>query len=315
MSRPLGVAAAQIGPVAEDEPREAVVARLVALLEEAADRGAELVVFPELALTPYFPRGPVDEARRAARFEASLPSPATQPLFDAAARRGTGFYLGFGERTIDADGTVHHYNSAALTGPDGEVIAVYRKVHLPGSAEPRADAPVQILEPAHFEPGPDGFAVHDAFGGRIGMLICYDRRWPEPYRVLGLQGVELIAIGYTTPLAYETLPHVARLSPMHHTLAMAAGAYQNATWVVAAGRGGTEGGIEHLPDSQIIAPSGEVVAKSVTRGDEVVVAVCDLDMATEWKKYVQLDKRAIEHYASLVQPQAIAVTTPSEETE
>jgi N-carbamoyl-D-amino-acid hydrolase len=282
MSRPLTIAAAQMGPVGRAETRAQVVERLLAMLREAAGRGAELVVFPELALTSFFPRWDLSDDELLMFFERDVPSADTKPLFDEAKRLGVGFHLGYAELTPDG----HRYNTAILVERDGRVAAQYRKVHLPGHEEPEAWRPFQHLERKYFEPGPDSFQVHRAFGGLVGIAICNDRRWPETYRVLGLQGVELVCIGYNTPIHYAPDPAQDRLAAFHNNLVMAAGAYQNATWVVGVAKGGVEEGVEGLSDSQIIAPSGEVVARSATADDEVVVAVCDLDLGLAYKRTV-----------------------------
>ena len=172
------------------------------MLREAAGRGAELVVFPELGLTSFFPRWDLSDEELLAFFERDMPSAETKPLFDEAKRLGVGFHLGYAELTADG----HRYNTAILVERDGRVAARYRKVHLPGHEEPEAWRPFQHLERKYFEPGPDSFQVHRAFGGLVGIAICNDRRWPETYRVLGLQGVELVCIGYNTPIHYAPDP-------------------------------------------------------------------------------------------------------------
>jgi predicted amidohydrolase len=282
VSRPLTIAAAQMGPVARTETRAQVVDRLLAMLRDAAARGAELVVFPELALTTFFPRWDLSDEELLPFFERDMPGPDTQALFDEAKRLGVGFHLGFAELTSDG----HRYNTAILVERDGRTVAQYRKVHLPGHEKPESWRPFQHLERKYFDPGPESFAVHDAFGGRVGIAICNDRRWPETYRVLGLQGVELILIGYNTPIHYAPDPGQDRLAAFHNNLVMASGAYQNATWVVGVAKGGLEEGVDGLADSQIIAPSGEVVARASTNGDEVVLAVCDLDLCNDYKHTV-----------------------------
>src|SRR3954471_18703077 len=116
MPRIVTVGAAQLGPVQRDDRREAVVERLVALLRQGAAHGCDLVVFPELALTTFFPRWHLtDQAEIDAWFEAEMPSPATKPLFDEAKALGVGFSLGFAELTPDG----HHYNSQILVERDG----------------------------------------------------------------------------------------------------------------------------------------------------------------------------------------------------
>ena len=280
MSRHLLTAAAQLGPIARDEPREAVVERLVALLHEAHRRGAELVVYPELALTTFFPRWwtePLSDADH--WFETEMPGPATKPLFDEAAALGVGFFLGYAELTGDG----HRYNSAVLVERDGTTVATFRKVHIPGHERFEPWRPFQHLERYYFEPGPAGFGVWDACGGRVGMMLCNDRRWPESYRVMGLQGVELICCGYNTPIHYAPDPSQDVLAGFHNQLVLQAGAYHNGTWVVAAAKGGVEEGVDSLAQSSIVAPSGQVVAQALTTGDEVVVADCDLDWCERYK--------------------------------
>ncbi|HEX2574897.1 MAG TPA: N-carbamoyl-D-amino-acid hydrolase [Aquihabitans sp.] len=282
MTRELVVAAAQMGPVAKGAPRSEVVDRLIALLQRAAGHGAELVVFPELALTTFFPRWAIDDrAELDAYYETEMPGPDTKPLFDEALRLGVGFQLGYAELTPDG----HRYNTAILVGRDGEVVRRYRKVHVPGHEQPEPWRAFQHLERRYFEPGP-AFEVHRAFGGVVGSALCNDRRWPETYRMLGLQGVELVLIGYNTPIHYAPDPGQDRLAGHHNTLVMAAGAYQNGTWVVGVAKGGVEEGVWSLAESQIIAPSGEVVARAITEDDEVVLAVCDLDRCWDYKKTV-----------------------------
>ncbi len=281
MTRTVHVAAAQMGPIARDESRDDVVERLLALLHIAHGRGAELVVYPELALTTFFPRWYLDDAGEIdAWFEREMPSPATKPLFDEAKRLGVGFCLGYAELTPDG----HHYNSQVLVERDGSIVATFRKVHIPGHEEHEPWRPFQHLERRYFEPGPDGFGVWDAFGGRVGMAICNDRRWPETYRVMGLQGVELVLIGYNTPIHYAPDPTQDALAGFHNHLVMQSGAYQNGTWVVGVGKGGVEEGVDALAQSAIIAPSGQIVAQCTTTGDEVVVAACDLDRCRNYKE-------------------------------
>src|SRR5690606_16299675 len=125
--------------------------------------------------------------------------PETRPLFEEAARLGVGFYLGYAELVREDGGQTRHYNTSILVGRTGEIIGKYRKIHLPGHAEPEPHLESQHLEKRYFEPGDLGFPVWRAYGGIVGMCICNDRRWPETYRVMGLQGVELVLIGYNTP--------------------------------------------------------------------------------------------------------------------
>jgi predicted amidohydrolase len=284
MSRVVTVAAAQLGPVQRDHRRADVVGRLLALFGQAADRGAELVVFPELALTTFFPRWWYEDGDPTldAWFETEMPSAETKALFDEATRRGVGFCLGFAERTTAGD----RFNTAILVGPDGTEVGRYRKIHLPGHAEHEPWRRFQHLEKRYFTRGDLGFPTFAAFGGRVGMLICNDRRWPEAYRMLGLQRVELICIGYNTPVHNPPAPEHDRYGDFHNHLVMQAGAYQNGSFVVGVAKAGVEEGVEHIGGSCIIHPSGTIVAQCTGLDDEVCVAACDLDDCVSYQTTV-----------------------------
>ncbi len=299
MPRVLTVAAAQLGPVQREHSRSDVVERLLTMLRSAASRGAQLVVFPELALTTFFPRWYTEvESEIDAWYEATMPSPVTQPLFDEAKRLGVGFQLGYAELAYDAEGHKHRYNTSIMVERDGGVVAHYRKVHIPGHEQHEPWRPFQHLERYYFESGPVGFGVARAFGGIVGMATCNDRRWPETYRVMGLQGVELIGIGYNTPIHYAPDPAQNSLQGFHNDLCMQSGAYQNGTWVIGVAKGGTEEGVESLCQSAIYAPSGQIVARALTTDDEVIVAEADLDMCAKFKHTLfQMSRyREPQHY-------------------
>ena len=280
MTRLLKVAAAQLGPIQRTDDRQSVVTRLIELLRNAHSQKAELVVFPELALTTFFPRWFVDDISQADHwYETQMPSAITQPLFDEAKKLGVGFCLGYAELTENGE----RFNTQILVERNGDVVAKYRKVHIPGHETHEPDRPFQHAERYYFKPSDEGFGVWQAFGGRIGMMICNDRRWPESYRVMGLQGVEMILCGYNTPLQYIPDPTQDPLQSFHNALVMQSGAYQNGTFVVGVAKGGVEEGVDSLADSSIIAPSGELLAKTSTSGDEVVTATCDLDWCFNYK--------------------------------
>lgn len=280
MTRLLKVAAAQLGPIQRTDDRQSVVTRLIELLRNAHSQKAELVVFPELALTTFFPRWFIDDISQADHwYETQMPSAITQPLFDEAKKLGVGFCLGYAELTENGE----RFNTQILVERNGDVVAKYRKVHIPGHETHEPDRPFQHAERYYFKPSDEGFGVWQAFGGRIGMMICNDRRWPESYRVMGLQGVEMILCGYNTPLQYIPDPTQDPLQSFHNALVMQSGAYQNGTFVVGVAKGGVEEGVDSLADSSIIAPSGELLAKTFTSGDEVVTATCDLDWCYNYK--------------------------------
>jgi len=280
MTRMITVGAAQLGPIQKEDSRESAVRRMIDLLRQASSKKCDLVVFPELALTTFFPRWFVDDIKTADHwYEKEMPSQITMPLFDEAKRLGVGFSLGYAELTTTGD----RFNTQVLVERDGTVVAKYRKVHIPGHEEHEPDRPFQHAERYYFTPSDEGFGVWKAFGGRMGMMICNDRRWPETYRVMGLKGVEMILCGYNTPMHYVPDPSQDVLQGFHNALVMQSGAYQNGTFVVGVAKGGLEEGVEGLADSSIIAPSGEILAKTETNGDELVTATCDLDWCYQYK--------------------------------
>jgi predicted amidohydrolase len=312
MTRILTVGAAQLGPIARDESRHTVVNRLMTLMKQAHGMGCDLVVYPELALTTFFPRWYMaDPTEVETFFDSAMPNAATQPLFDLAQQLGMGFHLGYAERAVEND-TVHHYNTAILVGPEGQIIGKYRKIHLPGHAEHEPHRAFQHLEKRYFEVGNLGFPVWRAFDGIIGMAICNDRRWPETYRVMGLQGVEMVLVGYNTPQHNPHDPSSDHLNHFHNLLSMQAGAYQNGTWVVGVAKAGREEGCDLIGDSCIIAPSGEIVAKARTVEDELVVARCDLDAGLPYKNTIFnfAAHRRPEHYQRICQQTGVQLPPP-----
>ncbi len=288
MPRTIRLAGAQLGPIQRADSRTATLPRLIALLEAAAQDGAELVVFPELALTTFFPRWymPDDDPELLGYFEKSMPNPGCQALFDRAKQLGVGFYLGYAELTPDG----HRFNTAVTVGPDGTVLGKYRKIHLPGSRDFRPAQEYQQLEKRYFEYGDMGFP---AFRGPsvwnspvLGMLVCNDRRWPEGWRVLGLQSVELVMVGYNSA-SYDPNggpDESIERRTFHSVLATQANAYMNATWAIAVAKAGVEDGAGLIGGSCIVDPNGIVVAQAKTLGDELILADVDFDACLQGKE-------------------------------
>lgn len=296
----LSIAVAQVGGIRKSEQKENVVFRLVRLLERAVERGAEIVVFPELTLSSAFFFGEwienisdIDEY-----LESNMPNAKVQPLFDRARELNCGFYLGYGEKTDEGK----RYNSSMLVNRDGKIVGKYRKSHLPGHSDRRDYEPTQVLEKRYFEEGDTGFKVFDFHGVKVGMCICNDRRWPEVYRVMALQGAEVILLGYNTPTHVPGWVEEPHSKMFAHLLSIQAGAYQNAVFVAAAGKSGWEDAMHLIGGSAIVAPSGEILAKAAGEGDEVVVYQINLDQARPYRDGVFnfAEHRRPELYSMLV---------------
>lgn len=301
------IGGAQIGGIQKDETREEVVARMIALMDEAHAKGVKFLVYPEMTLTTFFPRFYVeDRAEFDHWFESQMPNPAVQPLFDKAKDYGMGFTFGYCELTPEGE----HFNTSIIVSPEGEIVLTYRKTHLPGHAEFEPERTHQHLEKRYFLPGDTGFGVVKNQDVIMGMAICNDRRWPETWRVLGLQGVQLVTIGYNTPSQNNLSAEEGIERRMyHHELSVCAGAYQNSTYAVAVAKCGMEDGNHMFAGSIIVDPDGFVVAKAEGEGDELIVheadfAKCDFGKSTVFNFSAH---RRIEHYGLIASQTGVEV--------
>src|SRR5437870_6229944 len=284
--RGVKVAAAQMGPNNEGTSREEIVERMLGLLAEAVREGVVLIAYPEMALTTYFPkkiRPDFDQF-----FETEVPPKALEPLLRRAAEARVGVHVGFCEKT---DGK--YFNTALLTDRDGRLCGTFRKIPLPGTKAP--DGFAQVHEPYYFAHGDTGYRVFDAAGARVGVAICQDRRYPESYRSLALQGAEIILIGYNTPISALALDL--------NELCMRAGAYANLCFVVGVAKAGVEDGVELIAGSCIIDPQGQGLAKAATRGDELITSRIDFEqMGPLRRRWNFLGRRQPQHYGDVLKP-------------
>jgi len=319
MSRTIRIAAAQVGAVHRTDIRGNTIDRLVRLLDQAAEQSAQLVLFPECTFTTFFPRHLItNEAELESFFEHGDVTTAenTRPIFERAKQLEVDICIGFAEATDDGD----HYNSCVYYhAKSGSILSKYRKVHLPGDVDPfpEPDA-VNQLEKRYFKPGNLGFDAFRVPGlvettpehGEpiLGMMICNDRRWAEVWRCLGLQGVEVVLVGFNTPgfapqmwgASADVSPAEARAEAIfHHKLVMQAHSYTNACYSVSAARCGLDDGkYDLVGGSTIIGPDGKIMAESKTEEDEIIVADCDLDRCLPGKTrtFDFARHRRTEHY-------------------
>jgi predicted amidohydrolase len=311
MSRYLKLAVAQLGPIHLADTREAVVKRLIGMLRAAHADGCKLVVFPELALTTFFPRYVYHEQSEIdAWFEREMPNAATRPLFEEAKKLGVAFYLGYAELS-EENGAIKRYNTAILVGPDGTIVGKYRKIHLPGHAEILPEVPFQHLEKRYFDVGDLGFPVWYLHDRIMGMCICNDRRWPETFRVMGLKGAELVMLGYNTPDMNIRKHEPVHLRMFHHMLTCQAAAYQNGIWLAVSAKAGKEDGYGMIGGSCIVAPTGEIATQAMSEDDEVISYNCDMELGEYIRQYqFNFEKhRRIEHY-ELITRQTGVIAAP-----
>lgn len=295
----LVVGGAQMGPLQKTDGREVAVSRMIDLMRQAASKGVELLVYPELALTTFFPRWYMEDQREVdSWFEREMPGPQTAPLFETARELGIAITFGYAELTPDGQ----HFNTSILTNRKGEIVGKYRKVHLPGHDEFDTERAFQHLEKRYFQPGDLGFPVWRNEGVVMGMAICNDRRWPETYRCMGLQGVELVTLGYNTPSVNSQMSSEGLEQRLFHSeLSVQAGAYQNSTFVAAIAKAGVEDGHPLMGGSIIVDPNGFIVAKAQTEDDELIHATCDFEICAFGKSTIFdfARHRRIEHYGRI----------------
>ena len=244
---------------------EVNVQTAIRLVRQAAARGAQIVCLPELFNTMYF-----CVERRAEYFAWAepIPGPTIERMGEVARETGTVLVCPIFERAGET-----FYNAAAVVGPDGRIIGKYRKSSIPfmdraRSSEPRGD------EKFYFTPGDLGFPTFDTPFGRIGILICYDRHFPEAARVLGLGGAEIVFVPTNT----------TRMTRYLWDVELRAHAITNVYYVCGVNKVGVDVGgspRDHHGDSLIVSPRGEILAQGSATDEDIVIAAVDLSVIPE----------------------------------
>jgi len=253
-----------------DEDETANIERVADLVAHAADKGAQIVLPPELFAGPYFCK--VEDEALFARAAPTLEHPSVRAMAKLARQLGVAIPTSFFER----DGP-HHYNSLAMIDPDGQVMGVYRKSHIP-------DGP-GYEEKFYFRPGNSGFKVWNLFGTTIGVGVCWDQWYPECARAMALMGAELLF--YPTAIGSEPYDAALNTSGMWRR-AMQGHAVSNAMPVIAANRIGAEPDGNGNPQSFyghsfIANEQGELVAEFGADEEGVLVATLDLAAARTFR--------------------------------
>lgn len=238
----VSVAAVQMKPEFMDVRRN--LDKVARLAEQASRAGAKLAVFPECTLTGY---GLTEaEARQIA---APIPGPGTEALIQLCRQLKISIMLG----TIEIAGNGELFNSALLFDPES-LRAHYRKTHLPTLGVDRyVTAGRQLVEPV------------ETVAGRAGLLVCYDLRFPEPARVLALEGAQLILLSTAWPQAANLYPDFV----------VSTRAAENRVYLVAANRVGEERGTTYLGRSLIVDPTGRVLAEANQSDETILYAQVD----------------------------------------
>ena len=262
-TRSITVAALQLSLAGSEAENIDAVSGLIA---QAASKGAQIILPPELFSGPYFCK--TQEEAHFALARPTLEHPSVKAMAKLAKQLGVAVPTSFFER----DGS-HYYNTLAMIDEHGEVMGTYRKSHIP-------DGP-GYQEKYYFRPGNSGFKVWDVFGARIGVGICWDQWYPEVARSMALMGAEMLFY----PTAIGTEPQDATLDTRHMwRRAMVGHAVSNCMPVIAANRVGSES--EHGGDPQkfygtsfIANEWGDIVTDLDDSETGIMVATFDLDQA------------------------------------
>ena len=257
----LTVAALQL-PLGSSDEAENIVA-VSMLVEEAAARGAQVILPPELFSGPYFCR--VEDEALFALARPLADHPSVRAMQALAAKLKVAIPTSFFER----DGH-HYYNTLAMIGPDGAIMGTYRKSHIP-------DGP-GYEEKYYFRPGNDGFKVWDLFGHKVGVGICWDQWYPEAARVMALMGAEVLL--YPTAIGSEPYDADLDTSRMWRR-AMIGHAVSNCMPVIAANRIGTEDGQHFYGHSFISDEWGDFLAEYGAEETGLLSAALDLSRAAK----------------------------------
>ena len=259
------IACVQMEPIVGEKDRN--VRRSIEMIEEAADKGATLVVLPELCNSGYV----FDTREEAFALSEEIPAgPTCQAWTGVASKHGLHIVAGIDERDGDA-----LYNSSVVIGPHGYV-GTFRKVHLWNK------------ENLFFEPGNLGFPVFKTPIGRIGTFICYDGWFPESYRLCALQGADIVCV----PTNWVPIPgQDENREAMANILAMAA-AHSNSLFIAAADRIGTERQQPFIGQSIIVSYTGWPVSGPASPDKEEIiyadVNLSDARRKRNWNEYNQV---------------------------
>lgn len=247
------------------DSRDDNVARIEALVREAASRGAKIVLTPELLEGPYFPQAEDEHA-----FDLALPlegQPTIERMRKLAAELDVVLPVSFFECAGQA-----HYNSVAIVDGDGALLGVYRKSHIPGGPG--------YQEKFYFRPGDTGFRVWNTRHGRIGVGICWDQWFPEAARAMALAGAE--ALLYPTAIGSEPeAPHEDTRAPWQRV--MVGHAVANAMPVAAANRIGVEGSLRFYGSSFISDQRGDMKAELGRDDEGVALATFDREALRRYR--------------------------------
>ncbi|MDD5014019.1 MAG: hypothetical protein PHW73_02810 [Atribacterota bacterium] len=280
MNRKIKIAALQLsGPTpvkleSVNKDKDLIVKRLTSLIKDAAKKGVNIACTTELSLTPFFCR---ELIRKNDYFFDHLPSPLIEPLVAEAKKNHISLILAYAEKE-----GIKYYNSALVFDTDGTMLGKYRKVHIPAYFPSDLPGGTGSYERLYFTPGDLGFPVFHikSLDIKIGVQICYDRMFPEGYRILALKGAEIIF----NPTNYATYGQDYRVKVWGRLVQSRA--YENGIFVCIPNKGGVDGDRENVGRSMIINPRGDILVSGSADNEEVVSTEIDLEEVLEGKRRI-----------------------------
>ena len=292
-----------------DKIRKYCVGRMTRLMKEASDCGCDLIVFPELALTSFFPYFYIEAEQTLLRFfeKGRIELGIAKPLFDHAQRLEISFSFGYAECTIDANyhNTCKRYNTYILIDKKGTIYK-YRKTHIPGFEKPRSGEDTFQFERGQFHSSQEGYPVFDtrilekgdeALNVKVGMIICHDRRYNAPYLIMGMQKVDIILNGYNTPFSLPFAKVLDEYAYKFHYLPLQAQAITEGTFIISVARAGSVFGINQIAGTCIIDPNGNLLEKTELLAEELIRVELDLNICET--------VRAQKYWGGRLEPQVI----------
>jgi predicted amidohydrolase len=226
----------------------------LAALDRAADQGAQVIAFAELAFTPFYPQKPA--TGKVVHLAEPIPGPTTQAFAEAAVRRGVVVVLNLFEK--DGDAT---YDSSPVIDADGSLLGVTRMIHI-------TEYPC-FHEQGYYTPGDSGAPVYNTAFGRLGVAICYDRHYPEYMRALALAGAQVVIVPQAG--AVDEWPDGL------YEAEMQVASFQNGYFTALCNRVGKEECLDFAGESFVCAPDGRILTRAGQGTDEILF--CDLDLS------------------------------------
>jgi N-carbamoylputrescine amidase len=234
-------------------------------MARAADQGADLVVFPELAFDFFFPQVRADA--RYFDWAEPIPGPTTVRFQEAAARHNLVTVINVFERAAPG----RYYDASPVIDADGSLVGVSRMLHI--AEEPGYN------EKFYYWPGDSGWPVHRTQAGRLGVAICYDRHYPEHFRALALGGAELVVVPTATSMSEEAFKEIWELE-------IQAAAVANQIFIAVANRVGVDEELDFFGESFVAGPRGQVVARAARDVEELLTADLDLSDIEAVRRHV-----------------------------